>query len=250
MSATNDPFKSFPNIPLKLLTLHLPKPSFYPKNSNSIIISTCYNNTHAGVFKYDLDSNGLEMLQQYGNIAPTDHGQFIDYNNDTLHLLDGDQQTHHIMDLKTKIINIKPQFDCGPYPKAVEISTKTHEIHVIADFAHHFQFQEVEQEEEDFTIIYSNICQKPSESDYYNFGGPSIDPLHDLFDIKLLYDQNKEQIMILGARGKDNIYYYNIKEPNQWKLMNIKMPHIVERSEYYDVLLFCDIIMVFYFDGY
>eukprot|EP01084_Bolivina_argentea_P260614 440168_1 len=28
------------------------------------------------------------------------------------------------------------------------------------------------------------------------------------------------------------------------------MPHIVERSEYYDVLLFCDIIMVFYFDGY
>ncbi len=48
----------------------------------------------------------------------------------------------------------------------------------------------------------------------------------------------------------DNIYYCNINEPFEWKLMNsIKMPHCVNDELYYDVLLFGDVIIVFYFDS-
>eukprot|EP01084_Bolivina_argentea_P215168 365277_1 len=144
MATSNHLFKQLQNLPLKC-GYHLPKPSFYPKDSNSIIISTDYaqNNADAGVFKYNIDNNNLEKLLEYGVIDPFDHGQFIDYNNDTLHILYGDN-SHITMDLKTNTINNvkdKLNIDCGAYPKCVEISSiKGDEIHIVSDLKHDFKF--------------------------------------------------------------------------------------------------------------
>ena len=52
----------------------------------------------------------------------------------------------------------------------------------------------------------------------------------------------------------DKIFYCHTKEKSEndeieWKLNNkIKMPHIIHDERCYDIVLFVDIIMVFYFD--
>eukprot|EP01084_Bolivina_argentea_P028965 53798_1 len=214
-------FKPFPQLPLKC-EFYQAKPSFY--HSNLLIISTDYGETNPGIFEYNLDNNNLEMLQKYEDIEPEDYGQFIDYESDTLHIISTRHNLHAIMDLKTKIIN-KQEFYGNEYAKAIHISAKKHEIHVVSDDMVHLEF---DCEGQDFIRLNSKNDKLKDE----------------LMCIKLLYIETNEQIMILGADVDDNIYYYDIEEANQWKLMNnIKMPHIVDSRDY-DVLSFYDVIMV------
>eukprot|EP01083_Nonionella_stella_P138819 422523_1 len=100
MSAMEHIFKQLSKLPLKF-DEYIPKPLVYPKHSNTIIISTGGDefNPAAGVFKYNFDNNNCEKLQTYVDFEPECHGQFIDYNNDTLHILSGWQGTRTI-DLK------------------------------------------------------------------------------------------------------------------------------------------------------
>eukprot|EP01084_Bolivina_argentea_P013476 25297_1 len=144
MSTIEHIFKPLRKLPLQC-SYYIPKPSFYPKDSNSIIISKNGVDNNAGVFKYNFDNNNLEKLLEYSSsIQPTGHGQFIDYNNDTLHILDSMNDLHVTIDLKTKTINDPCMFNCGEigeYPKSVEISsTKGDEIHIVADLKNHFKF--------------------------------------------------------------------------------------------------------------
>eukprot|EP01084_Bolivina_argentea_P046966 86511_1 len=112
MATANHAFKQLQNLPLRFDD-YMPKPSFYPKDSNSIIISTNDEDTNPGVFKYNIDNNNLEKLVEYVEIQPAFHGQFIDYNNNTLHILSEWENTHITIDLKTKTINNKYTSNCG-----------------------------------------------------------------------------------------------------------------------------------------
>eukprot|EP01084_Bolivina_argentea_P265110 449250_1 len=144
MTAMEHIFKPLSKLPLQF-DEYIPKPLVYPKHSNIIIISTVSNDTNAGIFKYNLDNNNCEKLQTYVDFEPECHGQFIDYNNDTLHILSawqGSEGTRTI-DLKTNTINNKDKLNikCGYFPKAVEISSiKGDEIHIVSDDQHHFKF--------------------------------------------------------------------------------------------------------------
>eukprot|EP01084_Bolivina_argentea_P040924 75522_1 len=121
MATVNHVFKQLQNLPIKC-NCPMPRPLFYPKHSNTIILSTDTNQDNPGVFKYNIDNNNCETLQTYVDFHPEDHGQFIDYNNNTLHILDG-YDLHITMDLETKIINNKHAFVCTTYPKCVQISS-------------------------------------------------------------------------------------------------------------------------------
>eukprot|EP01084_Bolivina_argentea_P040921 75519_1 len=121
MSAVEHIFKSLSKLPLQF-DYYMPKPLFYPKHSNTIIISTGGSDINPGVFKYNLDNNNCEILQTCVDLQPDTHGHFIDYNNNTLHILDG-YDLHITMDLETKIINNKHAFVCTTYPKCVQISS-------------------------------------------------------------------------------------------------------------------------------
>eukprot|EP01084_Bolivina_argentea_P265114 449262_1 len=103
MSVIEHIFKPLPKLPLEC-DYYMPKPLNYPKDSNFIIVSTGSAENNAGVFKYNIDSNSLEKLQEYVDFVPEDHGQFIDYHNDTLHILSAWQNAYTI-DLKTNTAN-------------------------------------------------------------------------------------------------------------------------------------------------
>eukprot|EP01084_Bolivina_argentea_P265111 449252_1 len=140
MSAIQCIFKPLPQLPLKF-DEYIPKPLVYPENSNTIIISTGINDINPGIFKYNLDNNNCEKLHEYVDVEPNTHGQLIDYNNDTLHILTVRDELRVTMDLKTKIINNKHEFNCGHRPQCVGISSiKGDEIHIVSDFKHHFKF--------------------------------------------------------------------------------------------------------------
>eukprot|EP01084_Bolivina_argentea_P265113 449260_1 len=234
MSTIEHIFKPLPKLPLQFVP-YMPKPLFYPKHSNTIIISTETEDTNPGIFKYNMDNNNLEKLQTYGDlIGYTEcHQQFVDYNNNILHILPGNGE-HITMDLKTKTMDNEAETFWGcnvDLPKCVEISSmKEDDIHIVINFENHFKF---DCKSDDFIRVNS-----------------ANDKLNQICDPKLLYVEAKEQIMILGGRGNDNIYCCNINKPYEWKLINnIKMPHILESETFYDVLLFGDIIMVFYFEN-
>eukprot|EP01084_Bolivina_argentea_P149271 260776_1 len=89
MSAIQHIFNPLPKVPLEF-DEYIPRPFFYPKHSNTIIISTSHDDINPGIFKYNLDNNNVEKLQKYVDFEPANHGQFIDYNNDTLHILSCD----------------------------------------------------------------------------------------------------------------------------------------------------------------
>eukprot|EP01084_Bolivina_argentea_P079820 144696_1 len=139
-------FKPLPKLPLQF-DEYMPKPLFYPKHSNIMIISTEIDDINPGIFKYNLDNNNLEKLQKYVDFEPVDNGQFIDYNNDTLHILSWDD-SHVEMDLQTNIINNKDKssiiWTCDlhdEYPQCVEISSiKGDEIHIVIDYENRFKF--------------------------------------------------------------------------------------------------------------
>eukprot|EP01084_Bolivina_argentea_P264441 447943_1 len=143
MSAIEHIFKQSSKLPLKCV-LYIPKPLFYPKHSNTIIISTESEDTNPGVFKYNIDDNNLQKLQTYGDSIGYNecHQQFIDYNNNILHIL-STHGPHITMDLKTKTMDNPNRFwgcDAG-LPKCVEISSmKGDDIHIVSNFQNHFKF--------------------------------------------------------------------------------------------------------------
>eukprot|EP01084_Bolivina_argentea_P318420 552199_1 len=208
MAATtnNHIFKLLDKFPLQCLD-YIPKLSFYPKNSDSIIISTSW----AGVFKYNLHNNNLENILEYVDIEPTqyvhDYGQFIDYTNDTLHIF-GYDDLHIAIDLKTKTITNKQSVIFHGDAKCAQMQiANENQIHILSFYDHHHL--KFDCRNEIITNINSNTDVLDNDKTYP----------------KLLYVEATKQLMILGGDEFDDIYYCNITEPYEWKLMkNVKMP--------------------------
>ncbi len=229
-----DKFKRQQDLTLKC-NWPMPEPVFESTNSNSVIISTDSFENNAGIFRYNLYENQLEKILEYDiGMHVEDHAHFIDYDNETLHIIVYDEKLHIIIDLKTKkIINQQEFVNRCPNTKCVQISSKSvNQIHIIQNDFIHYTFDNTNNK---FTEVNSS------------------DGLTEINSPKLLYIQMKKQMMILGGSYTDNIYHCKITEPFEWKLMsNVKMPHLCNKYGYvpnYDILSFCDVIIAFYFDG-
>eukprot|EP01084_Bolivina_argentea_P217997 370021_1 len=105
MSTTKHPFRKL-SVPPIQAGHYSPKPLFYPRSSNDIIISTNadVHMNSSGIYKYNISTNELELIHKYAKCAAyhSYHGQFIDYKNEILYLVGGDYQTFNAFNLKKK----------------------------------------------------------------------------------------------------------------------------------------------------
>eukprot|EP01084_Bolivina_argentea_P072230 131186_1 len=228
-------FKQLHTIPLKFHHYH-PKPLFYPYNSNEIIITTDYEEINSGTYKYNINSNKLELIHSYRYECQIEnHAHFIDYKNEILYICAGVSNSFHGLNLKTNTMTNMGSNYSGVVVKSVLIPS-TNKIHILKDYKNHFVF---DCNDKMFTeincnrdaLIHSNIC-----------------------NLKLIYYEFSNQLMVLGGTNNDDIFYCNIKKQStdkmEWKLNNkIKMPHIVCFECNYDIIVFGDVIIVFYFGG-
>ena len=230
----NIPFKRLPKLPKKF-SIEFPKPTFYPIDSDTVIISA-----RSEIFKYNLRNNEMELLEQFDSTLIHHHEQFIDFKNNVLYIYGGDHCSFIQLNLNTATLKIgndndnyhQQVADCGELSKSVHISTTTRdEIHILGS-VEHFKFDCNQQK---FIKIGSN----PNDT-YYT---------------KLTYVPLTKQLMILGGDETDDIYTYKIKETSnqtktEWKLNeNLNMPRCVLDERYYKTVLFVDVIFVFYFLG-
>eukprot|EP01084_Bolivina_argentea_P106976 191310_1 len=201
----------------KYFIYETPKPLFYPKKSNYIIISTRCTESNAGIYKLNLITNTLELLCQYDNTITFDHhGQFI--HNDMLYLFDGSD--HFFMyDLKTKS-NIKKEF----------VNTKLG--NVFSPETAHISSEEIDQ---------IHVVQHEKHLKYdcknralTNMTCPNDDGLYSEYTYpKLIYSKYAKKLIILGSYASDTILTCDINEKidqnkYEWKVNKIKMPHIVD----------------------
>eukprot|EP01084_Bolivina_argentea_P313062 542103_1 len=236
-----DEFITLGNLP-KLFKYDLPTLLCYPRNSNWVIISTDCDETDAGIYKYNMITNKLELLQNYDGInnPPDFHGQFI--NRNVLCIFGGSHCSLITYDLlnstittnKTNIslCDIQNLDEC---PKCVNIfSNKTNHIHILHQCNHFIYDCNINKEvkvEIDCNILKTFKIKFP----------------------KLLYSESTQQLMILGADDSDRIFTCDIEENQQseykWILNEkIKMPRMIEDERGYNYVLVNDVIIVFYFD--
>eukprot|EP01084_Bolivina_argentea_P275078 469019_1 len=196
--AENEKFKQLHQLPTLDCSKYSPKALFYPKNSNSIIISTSTDiygsRASAGIYKYNLINNHLELLQNYENdMFVRYHGQFIDYQNDILYLFGGNEDIYIEMNLKTKTIkdygNSNNKYT-GLYPIAVNISLTNDILFILSAFGSHAKFDcnhrtflKVDWDTKIFAKSKSTISNS-----------------------KLIFYASKQQLIIFGGQKCDNIF--------------------------------------------
>eukprot|EP01084_Bolivina_argentea_P223796 378584_1 len=100
MSIVQDSFKQLQVLPLECDGYH-PKPLYYPHDSNTVIISTDSRENNPGIFKYNINTNKLELIHKYDKCQTMHHGHFIDYKNEILYIFGGSYNTFNAFNLKT-----------------------------------------------------------------------------------------------------------------------------------------------------
>eukprot|EP01084_Bolivina_argentea_P023391 43625_1 len=217
---------------------HVPKPLIYPKNGNSIIISTDSDEKYPGIYKYDLDNNTFKLLHTYDDdqfYRAEEHGQFIDYTNHQLCIFGGTVTASLFLDLITKTIRCNLNtFDdyLGGFTSAINIPSTNEQIYIFAP-------------SENNHIIFD--CKQQTELEI------DVNLSTDLTYGKLLYIESTSELMILGQDKRKDIWKCHIEQKSNqtkydWKIDNkLKMPHAVIDERDHDVLLYDDIIIVLYF---
>ena len=221
------PFQQLP------LSLHFSYPPSQPWHSsqNTIIVSSDYNDTNPGIFKYNITTNKSELLTSYKDAMDAEfHGQFID-QDDILYIFGGDTRCCFTIDLRTKQIKKQDYHAlaaCGTDPRSVSAST-INEIYILAK-SDHFKFD-----------CNQGIVETISDDEH--------DLIPDFDCPKVAFIPFKKQLMVLGGDCQDNIYTLNVdkhSDQSKWTLKEAtKMPHCVEEREF-DIILFGDVLFVFY----
>eukprot|EP01084_Bolivina_argentea_P217996 370020_1 len=102
MSTTKHPFRKLSVPPLQCFSFYSPKPLFYPRSSNDIIISTNAAVNNSGIYKYNISTNELKLIHKYNKYQQAYmHGHFIDYTNEILYIFGGDYNIFSALNLKT-----------------------------------------------------------------------------------------------------------------------------------------------------
>ncbi len=235
--AKNKPFQKLQQIP-QHLPPYTPKPIFHPTDQKCVIMSSNANEyTQSGIFKHNLENNESKLLVTYDAIGEEmeAHAQFIDTKNNKLYICgDGSFITYNLNNNEAKLGDINDNYNgelanVGGFAKAVHIrSPEIDEIHILGTYQH----CKLNCNQQTITAICSN--------DY-------------IYCAKLSYNPISKQLMILGGDESDRIWTCHIDgKSNQtkyeWTLNNkLKMSHCITDERDYDVLLFGDIIFVFYF---
>lgn len=120
-----------------------PKPVFYPRNSNNIIMLARVNNIDVRICKYNLDNNNLEILCKADELSVNffPDGQFIDHKNKILYNIEN-SGSFVAMDLQTNELTHMGSFECGYYAKIVNVQSTINKniFHIVSDYCHHSTF--------------------------------------------------------------------------------------------------------------
>eukprot|EP01084_Bolivina_argentea_P304305 525489_1 len=190
--STEDGFKKLHTLPLQC-NYYYPKPLFYVQNSNEIIISTRNDEDNAGIYKYNMNTNKIELVHKYDSTMSDITSHFIDYKNEILYTFGGYYNTFNAFNLKTNIMNTLANNKPGIYAKSVAIPS-ANEIHILKDYKNHFIF------------------------DFNNKMFTEIDCNRDVLldskinNLKLIYCEYNNQLMIFGGDNNDKIFYCNVKK--------------------------------------
>ncbi len=158
------------------------------------------------------------------------HGQFIDPKSNKLYIVGGGSFITYDLNKGEINDNYNPELaNCGPFAKTIHIvSSVLDEIHILGGGTH-CKFDCNQQQ-------ITEICT----NNYFQCA-------------KLSYNPITKQLMILGGDCSDEIWTCHIdgnsnQTEYEWKLCDkLRIPHCVTDELDYDVLLFGDIIFVFYF---
>eukprot|EP01084_Bolivina_argentea_P189505 325879_1 len=222
-----------------ILDDYIPKPSIHPNNNDVVILSTdSYDGPSkitektGGVYEYNLKTSELNSICNCSSemFSMHDHGQFIDTQTQTLYIFGQDSVA--TLDLKSNDLVLKNSNDqnpiryCSNLPRPAYIPPPIHECHILNHDMHYKMDMKTKK------------VDKMKISEFKNIKYP-----------KLIYIESKKQLFSFGADKSDKIWYCNVNQQKyEWKLYDIKMPHIVGDELTYDILLvFDNIVFIFYF---
>ena len=230
------PFLELDKIPIKF-NCYVPKPSYYNK---TVFISTGFNEycCDAGIYEYDIELNKINLIHKYNhdtNIKLHCHGQFIDKQNNLMHIFGGNDHGYLCLDLSTK--------------KILNNNTKSNRLSIIGDFSVccYISNPKINQ----FCIMDEHGMYKyMNDKNKVIFTNESIST--STFNIpwpKVIYIPFKKELMILGGNYNDKIYYTDINMQNyDWKPYSLKMPFTTWYRSYDILSAFKSLIFVFNFD--
>ena len=215
------------------------KPSYY-HNKDCFIIATHSENNVPGIYKYNINTNKINLIYKYEdmNFRRMGYGQCI--NEDILYVFGGycSSRQFFSFNLKTKEISYDKSNElhkCDLFPETVNITSPINEIHIIDNDSQHFKFKN-----DDKSIIRLNNQKLKKEK---------------ISSPKLLYIESRKQLFLLGGYQNDKILYCDISQNSirkdyEWKLHKLKLPYTPQFLSNYDVLLgLQNIIFLFYFPG-
>ena len=238
----SDAFTLLPSTPVAFMSqCSIPKPLFYEKNV--ILVTTNFDDHNPGIYKFNFETNQLELLSSYNNISPKSHGQFIDYDHNVLYLYGGKLSDIYQFDLNTNTfkelsVTWRSLQSRWSFPVAVNVSNRN-ETHILGRTLH-FKFH--------------HKTQSPKITKVSPYALP-----FDGRNRKALYIPLEQQVMVLGGDMSDEIWTCSVGgKPYQmhytmynydWTLRKkLRMPHCVSINAY-DVMLIGDVVFVFYFNG-
>eukprot|EP01083_Nonionella_stella_P045615 122407_1 len=218
---------------------HIPKPSHHPYHNDTVIISTDFEeqNLTAGIYLYHLENYTLELETRYHvTCQPEKFEQFVHVAQKTLYLFGGPHSSCAKLHLDSKkMVSIMADSwnniaQCGKYPKCLYVPPPIDRVYL---WCYPLFARSTKMNADSF--IFEEITHDTSKIMTYP---------------KLVYNTRKQQIMIFGASSSDAILCYDIKDDetyHEWEGNDkLKMPYSTY-DDHYDILVFGDIIFVFYF---
>lgn len=224
----SDPFVELEEIPICFK--YVPSLSIHPKESKSVILSTEFNAAKPGIYKFNLDTNKIDILSKYNddNFDAEEHAQFINPCTNKLYIFGGYNQSFAAYNLTTKEIeysNKDKAYDlcgCSSFPRTAYIP-QSKQLHVWDQCTHLI-----------FSINRDEINQLEANTYDETMYGP-----------KLLYIPTQQKLMGFGWNCHD-IWSYDMTENDpEWITEDIKLPY-VGTNDYQVCLGFDDILFIFY----
>ena len=213
---------------------YFPKPVYHPKNKEIIIISTQFAEQNTkGIYEYNMKKNIFNKIYTYNKtLTPFYHGQLIDAKNELLYIFSYGKLG--IFDLNTKKMNINTQNELCNFsicPQSIYIPSPINKSHILSDSTH-------------WIINMNNkIIDKIKINKFQN---------NNIIHPNILYIPFTQQLISFGSENNNKIWYCNIKQLSKkqkynWQLYHLKMPYTTEINFFDILLVFNNIIFIFYF---
>eukprot|EP01083_Nonionella_stella_P303280 1049400_1 len=199
-------------------------PSPHPHHSNSVLITTSHGYRNPGVYEYNVETNQLNFISDYGtigyNIIDAYHAQFLDTVNDVLYIIaDAYLYAFNWNTNRFTLVDeqIKHEIGASCFPRIVSIPSPTNQICIFNNDSFELKtFQFVENKP--FRCISTQLC-KSLRNEFVQCP-------------KLIYVPFKKQLMIFGSDGDDTIWKYHETEMELWnglwKQLDVTMPCVVD----------------------